>query len=177
MKKILIFASGNGSNFEAIAEFFKDDALKIELLHDIEHCTARERAVKLGIEAHFVPFQETCKFLMTTVQNPYDLYVLAGYMRILPPEALKFGTFINIHPSLLPKYKGLRPIERAYAAREKECGVTIHYVSEEVDSGEVIKQCATKILPHMSLDELKSEIHKIEHKIYPRVIKTLLELR
>ena len=171
-KKILIFASGNGSNFQAIVEQLKDEDVLFELLVDKENCFARERAKNLGIKCHYVPFKETVDFLKTA--GKYDLYVLAGYMRILPKEVLDFGTFINIHPSLLPKYKGVNAIGQAYSAGEKECGVSVHYVCEEVDSGDIIKQATLPILEGMSLEELETEVHKLEHLVYPEVIKNLL---
>lgn len=179
MKKVLVFASGNGSNFQAIVEYFKNkDAQKggdkrvvFELLVDKENCYACTRAENLGIKYHYVPFNETENFLKNA---DYSLYVLAGYMRILPAAVLNYGTFINIHPSLLPKYKGKNAIEQAYNEREKECGVSVHYVNEEVDSGEIIEQQAIEILPDISLEELEKMVHGVEHKIYPRVIEKVL---
>lgn len=175
MKKILIFASGSGSNFQAIVEHFKDKLSKynieFELLCNKKDAFVFERAKNLNIKSHFVPFAETKAFL---TDNKYDLYILAGYMRVLPQEVLDFGTFINIHPSLLPKFKGLNAIEQAYNADEKEAGVTVHYVNHLVDSGEILEQKSIEIREGMSLEELESEIHKIEHEIYPRVIEKLL---
>ena len=106
--------------------------------------------------------------------NKFDLYVLAGYMRILPQEVLNLGTFVNIHPSLLPKFKGKNAIKRAFLSGEKETGVSIHYVIKEVDSGEIIAQQKCKIEPFMTLFELEEKIHKMEHKLYPKVIEELL---
>ncbi|MDR1327365.1 MAG: phosphoribosylglycinamide formyltransferase, partial [Heliobacteriaceae bacterium] len=137
MKKILIFASGNGSNFQAIAEYLLPKGIEIELLTDKEGCYACKRAEKLGIKAHFVLFGQTLEFLK---DREYDLYVLAGYMRILPPQVLENRAFVNIHPSLLPKYKGMDAIKQAFDAGETECGVSVHYVTEEVDAGEIIEQ-------------------------------------
>lgn len=172
MKKVLVFASGNGSNFQAIIEYFKDKGMTFELLTDKENCYAIERAKNLGIKHYFVPFKQTEEFLKSVPK--YDLYVLAGYMRVLPKSVLDVGDFINIHPSLLPKFKGLDAIKQAYDAGESECGVSVHYVNEEVDSGEIIEQKTTKILPGMSLDELETAVHKIEHEMYPRVLEGIL---
>lgn len=175
MKKILIFASGSGSNFQAIVEHFQDKLSKynieFELLCNKKDAFVFERAKKLNVKSHFVPFSETKAFLES---KKYDLYILAGYMRVLPQEVLDFGTFINIHPSLLPKFKGLNAIEQAYNAGEKEAGVTVHYVNHLIDSGEILEQQSVEIKEGMSLEELESEIHKIEHEIYPRVIEKLL---
>lgn len=172
MKKILIFASGSGSNFEAIVKHFGGNcAYCFELLTDKENSGAIERAKRLGVKFHHVKFKNTFEFLLN---KKYDLYVLAGYMRILPEDVLKLGTFINIHPSLLPKFKGINAIEQAYNAGESKAGVSVHYVVGEVDSGEIIEQESVEIKSDMTLEELECEIHKIEHKIYPNVIERIL---
>jgi len=170
MKKILVFASGNGSNFQAIAEYLMPKGIEIELLTDKEDCYACQRAAKLGIKTHFVPFQQTEEFLKS---RKYDLYVLAGYMRILSPKVLENRTFINIHPSLLPKYKGMDAIKQAFAAGEAECGVSVHYVNEEVDSGEIIEQRRIKVCSN--LEETEAAVHRLEHEIYPQIVERLLE--
>jgi phosphoribosylamine--glycine ligase len=171
-KKVLVFASGNGSNFQAIVEYFKktDKEVYFELLTD-RPCFALERAKKLGVKTHLVPFKDTYNFLLNAPK--FDLYVLAGYMRILPCEVLDFGTFINIHPSLLPKFKGVDAIRKAYEAKEKESGVTVHYVTDELDSGKTIIQ--TKIdIEGMSFKKLEETIHKIEHQIYAPAVEKIL---
>lgn len=170
MKKILVFASGNGSNFEAIVKYFSSGAVIIELLCDKKDAYVFKRAKKLGIKSYFVKFEDTYDFLK---DKKYNLFVLAGYMRILPECVLKLGTFVNIHPSLLPKFKGKNAIERAFESREEITGVTIHYVNSEVDCGEIIVQETCKISDDMEM--LKRRIHSIEHKIYPKVIEGLLE--
>jgi phosphoribosylglycinamide formyltransferase-1 len=118
-----------------------------------------------------VPFYETYNFL---ANHPYDLIVLAGYMRILPPEVVKLDNIINIHPSLLPEYKGKDAIQRAYEAKEKIIGVTVHYVNENVDEGPIIEQVKVDVEENISLESLEEQIHSIEHKIYPMVIEHLL---
>ncbi len=172
MKKILIFASGEGTNFEAIVEYFKNKDVEIELLCNMEEAGVLKRAKKLNINAYLVRFSDTYEFLKG---KKYDLYVLAGYMRILPRGILEFGRFVNIHPSLLPQFKGTDAIKRAFASNVKETGVSIHYVEEEVDSGEVIAQQKFTIEPNMTLCDLEENIHKIEHNLYPKVIEGLLK--
>lgn len=171
MKKILIFASGNGSNFEAIVKYFLNKDLKIELLCNIDEAGVLKRAKNLNIKSHLVRFAQTYNFL---ADKKFDLYVLAGYMRILPRGILNFGTFINIHPSLLPQFKGADAIKRAFMSGVKETGVSVHYVSEEVDSGEIIAQQKCRIAPDMTLQDLENKIHQIEHCLYPKVIEGLL---
>ncbi len=171
-KKVLIFASGSGSNFEAIISYFRGDAsISFELLTDKENAGVIKRAERLKVKWHYVKFIETYDFLK---EREYDLYVLAGYMRILPERVLALGTFVNIHPSILPKYKGINSIERAFEARESKTGVSVHFVVPEVDSGEIIVQKIVEIKSKMTLEELETAVHKIEHEIYPPVIKNLL---
>ena len=171
MKKILVMASGNGSNFEAIVEYFKNKDVEIELLCNIEGANVINRAKRLNIKYYRVGFCDTYEFLK---EKKYDLYVLAGYMRILPHNILALGRFVNIHPSLLPQFKGIDAIKRAYLSSAKETGVTVHYVDDKVDSGEIITSEKCKIEPDMTLKDLEEKIHSIEHKLYPRVIEEIL---
>lgn len=174
LAKILIFASGNGSNFEAIINYFrKDNSFHFELLTDIKNAGVIERAKKLGVKWHYVSFKDTYDFLSAR-KGEFDLCVLAGYMRILPEKVLNLGKFINIHPSLLPKFKGMNAIEQAYVSGDKETGVTVHFVTSEVDSGEIIVQKTVNIADNMTLDALEAIIHKVEHEIYPAAIQRVL---
>lgn len=101
-----------------------------------------------------------------------DLVVLAGFMRILTDKFVSHysGRLINIHPSLLPKFKGLHTHQRAIEAGEAEHGCTVHFVCEELDAGAPILQAATEILPDDTPDALQQRIHKLEHKIYPLAV-------
>ncbi len=178
MIKIAIFASGNGSNFEAIIKYFKksnlvsENKIKFYCISDKKAAYVLTRAKKLNIQAFYVPFEKTYDFMK---KNKFNLAVLAGYMRILPEEVLNLSVFINLHPSLLPKYKGKNAIEQAFNAKEKETGVTVHYVTKEVDSGEIIEQKSVKIKEGMTLEELTYKIHKIEHKLLPKVIEKVIK--
>lgn len=196
-KKILIFASGNGSNFEAIVKHFNSKVfctqnkrkpgckrlVEIELVTDNKNAPVIERAKKLDIPYYYVKFEDLYDFLKPK-KDEYNLFVLAGYMRILPEKILKLGAwpgthgqkqnkFINIHPSLLPKFKGKNAIRQAFEANEEKTGATIHFVEKNVDSGKVIAQ---KSLPtgKKTLPVLEDAIHKIEHKLYPEIIENLL---
>lgn len=171
MKKVIVFGSGNGSNFEAIIKHFQDKAVEFICVSDKKDAYILERAKKFGIKFFYVPFKETYDFLKA---QKYDLIVLAGYMRILPSETVKLGGMINIHPSLLPNYKGKDVIKKAYEAGEKITGVTVHWVNEDVDSGPIIAQERVNIEAGMSLCKLEEEVHKVEHKLYPEVIEHLL---
>lgn len=171
MKSVLVFASGEGTNFEAIVEYFKGKEVKIELLCNVDGAGVIKRAKRLNINFYIIRFAQTFEFLKS---KKYDLYVLAGYMRILPQGILDFGKFVNIHPSLLPEFKGVDAIKRAFLSGKKETGVSVHYVNEEVDSGEIIAQQKCLIEPDMTLCDLEHKIHDIEHKLYPKVIEGLL---
>lgn len=171
MIKIAVFGSGNGSNFQAIAEYFQGRTLDFTCISDKKDAFILERAKNLGIKYLHVPFKETYDFLS---KNKFDLVVLAGYMRILPEDIVKSQNIINIHPSLLPSFKGKDVIEAAYNSGVKVTGVSVHYVNEEVDSGEIIAQIPVLIKDNMTLEELETEIHSIEHKLYPLVIDKLL---
>ena len=170
MIKIAILASGTGTNTKAIIDYFKHHDILIDVFSDKEDALALKKAREMGKKARFLAFEDNFDFFS---KNPYDLYVLAGYMRILPKEVLSLGTFINIHPSLLPAFKGKNAIKRAYDYGVKVSGVTIHYVSEEVDAGKIIAQQPINIDLDMSLMEFEEKIHKIEHFLYPLVIESL----
>ncbi len=174
MKHLVVLGSGNGSNFAAIVEFFQDkikyQKLRITCISDKSDSKILERAKNYGIDNYIIPFNQTYDFLKSLDS---DLFVLAGYMRIISHKILSLGTFINIHPSLLPSFKGMNAIKDAYNYGVKITGVTIHYVNEEVDSGEIIAQEALSI-GNMDINELTEAIHKIEHRIYPQVISRIL---
>ena len=170
-KKIAVMGSGEGTNFQAIAEYFKDKDVKIVCLSDNLNARILERAQKIGIENHYLPFEENAAYFGA---KDFDLIVLAGYMRILPPDVLDLGRFINLHPSLLPALKGKDAIQRAFLAGVKVSGVTVHWVTDELDGGKIIAQYPVLIENLMHFDEFEAEIHKIEHVLYPIVIEKLL---
>ncbi|MGX7111495.1 phosphoribosylglycinamide formyltransferase [Gemella cuniculi] len=184
MKRVAIFASGTGSNFEKIADSKKlKDKIKIELLV----CDKKDAAVIKKAEDRNIPTyvfsaknfstkEDYEKEILTKVQN-LDYIFLAGYMRIISPYFLKNykKTILNLHPSLLPKYKGKDAIKQAYNAGEKEIGISIHYVNEELDGGEIIAQKSFKVSKEDTLEEITEKVHKLEHELYPNVILKLVE--
>lgn len=171
-KHIAVMGSGEGTNFQAIAEYFKDKDVKITCLSDKLNAKILERAKNLGIENHYLPFEETAGYFGA---NSFDLIVLAGYMRILPDDVLELGRFINIHPSLLPAFKGKDAIQRAFLSGVKVSGVTVHRVTDELDGGKIIAQYPVLIDNAMHFDEFEAEIHQTEHILYPIVIDKLLK--
>lgn len=164
-------ASGEGTNFQAIAEYFSDKDVDITCISDVENSNVLNRAKKLNIRSFYVPFESNIEFLR---KNRFDLIALAGYMRILPQEVLELGKFINIHPSLLPAFKGKDAIKRSFLHGVKVGGVTVHHVEKEVDKGKIIAQLPILLDSTMHFDEYEKEIHKIEHFLYPKVIENIL---
>ncbi len=186
MKSIVILASGNGSNFEAIVrKIVKNNwPIKVKaLITDNPLAYAIKRARRLKVPTIILDYKsfkskkDYNKTLLEKLEDlKPDLIVLAGYMRILPPFIVERFRYriINIHPALLPAFPGLNAIERAYRAGCKITGITIHYVDEGVDTGPIIEQAALRIRKGESLEELERRIHRLEHKYYPEVIRRLL---
>lgn len=174
MKTLAIMGSGNGGNFEAIARYLKNRKdIKITCISDKKDAFILERAENLGIDHIHLPFKENEEYFS---KNKFDLIALAGYMRILPDSVLKvMGKVINIHPSILPSYKGKDAIGQAFSDGAKVTGVTIHEVDSSLDGGKKIAQYPVFITHGMHLDELEEEIHILEHKLYPIVVEKVLD--
>lgn len=175
MKTLAIMGSGNGSNFEAIAKYLQNrQDIKITCLSNVEDAFILERAQSLGIENKFLPVKDNEEYFS---KNKFDLVALAGYMKILPDKVLeKMGKVINIHPSLLPAFKGSKnAIKDAFLAGVKVSGVTVHWVTSDVDGGKIIAQYPVFINTDMHFDEFEHEVHTLEHKLYPVVIEKVLD--
>lgn len=180
MMEIAIFASNNGSNFEAIIQYFKhlkNKTLKKHNLHFVlvtnnKQAYAIRRAKRLKIKHFFVKHENLTDFLH---KNKFDLCVLSGYMRIVEKNSLATSTFINIHPSLLPNYKGKNAIKRIYKDKSyNSSGISIHYVNEFVDDGKIIFQKKVKFDTNTSYSQYEKKIHSVEHKMYPKIIEKIL---
>lgn len=185
MKRIAIFASGSGSNFQAIAEACARGELTAETavcVCDKPGAFVVERATRLGIPVivasprDFADKAAFETFLGEKLRElDIDLICLAGYMRLIGPSLLEMygGRIINIHPSLLPAFKGAHAIRDAFEYGVKVFGVTIHYVDETLDGGRIIAQEA---FPYTGdeIEELETRIHRVEHSLYPRTIQSLL---
>lgn len=186
MKNICVFASGSGTNFEAIVEACENKTIKnvcVKLLIvDRAKAYVIERAKKHNIPYVYVNIKkfasrEEYDEHIVNVLKEYDidLICLAGYMKIISDVLLNAypNKIINIHPALLPSFKGAHGIEDAFNYGCKVFGVTIHYVSTELDSGLIISQRAFEYYGD-NLDELESKIHEVEHVLYPETINKLL---
>ena len=165
-----IMCSGNGTNFENIVRSVTEHEVVL-MIHNTKKCGAAKRAAKFGIPHVRVAHKDEDKMIeMFKVWN-VDLIILAGYMRVLKNPSKFPCPIINVHPSLLPKYKGLNAVEQAMEAGEIETGCTVHYVNEELDGGEIIMQGEVAILPEDNIKSLTKAIQRKEYAILPLAIE------
>ena len=182
-KNIAVFISGRGSNLKSIIRY----SLKKKIIYKVKVIISNKRnaqgllfAKKRKIKNYCINFTKSKRLgnivLNILKKNNIKLVCLAGFMKILPAYFIKNykGKIINIHPSLLPKYKGLNTHTRAIKNNEEFSGCTVHYVNSLLDSGKIIIQKKTRITKKDTANSLKQKILKIEHKIYPRTINKVL---
>ncbi len=188
-KRIAVFASGFGSNLQALIDYNNKHGLNGDIVlvfSNNKDAFALVRAKKNNIKAVFMdPTRYSSrekydsKIIEMLEEEKIDLVVLAGYMLLLSQEFVrKFkNKILNIHPALLPSFKGTHGIKDAYRYGVKVTGVTVHFVDEDLDRGPIILQEAVDIDPDDSVEELEGKIHKVEHKIYPEAVKYFCEDR
>ena len=165
-----VMCSGNGTNFENILRTCNKDEVVI-MIHNKKKCGAIKRAEKFGVPHCYVNAKDEEKMIELFKVWRVDLIVLAGYMRIIKnPDAFP-APMINVHPSLLPKYKGLHAVEQAMESGDEETGCTVHYVNEELDGGEIILQGKVPILPDDDVESLTKAIQRMEYGILPAAIE------
>ena len=180
--KLGIMASGNGSNFEAIAQAIEDGQINAQiqvLIYNNPSAKAAVRAANRGVEAvllnhrDYKSRQAFDKQIVQTLQQ-YDVewVIMAGWMRVITPVLIDAfpDKIINIHPSLLPSFKGINAVEQALQAGVKIAGCTVHLVSLEVDSGPILIQAAVPVLPDDTAETLHARIQVQEHRILPQAI-------
>ena len=167
-----IMCSGNGTNFENIVRTCKEDEVVL-MIHNKKNCGAKKRAEKLGIPHCHIKSADEDQIIQLFQAWRVDLIVLAGWMRIVSPKLIAAfpNRIINLHPSMLPKYKGLHAIEQALNSGDEITGVSVHYVNEELDGGEVIIQEEVPILPEDSIESLTKVIQRKEYELLPRAIE------
>ena len=168
-KRIGVMCSGKGTNFENIVLTCNKHEVVL-MIHDKKECGALKRAAKYGIP--HIRIKHTNEQQMIDMFRAWnvDLIVLAGYMRILKRPSDFHCPIINGHPSLLPKYKGLHAVEQALDSNDTVTGCSVHYVNEELDGGEIIKQAEVPIMPDDTVDTLTRRIQLMEYAILPKVI-------
>ncbi|MGP7819425.1 phosphoribosylglycinamide formyltransferase [Niallia sp. 01092] len=189
MKNIAIFASGSGSNFQAIVDAVESKEIQANislLVCDKPGAYVLERAEKHQIPSYVFSakeFQSKAEYeqeiLKELKAKKVELIILAGYMRLIGDTLLQAypQKIINIHPSLLPLFPGKDAIGQALEAGVEKTGITVHYVDEGMDTGPAIAQQEVMVEENETNESLQTKIHALEHKLYPQVIKTLLETK
>ena len=190
MKKIAVLLSGRGSNFRAIYSAIKDGVIQnaeiAVVVSDKKDAKGLLFAKESGLNAIFVDpkdFKDRVSYDLHIVEilkkNGVDLVCLAGFMRIITPEFVTAfeNKIINIHPSLLPSFPGLHAQRQALEYGVKVTGCTVHFVDSKVDHGPIIFQEAVPVMDEDTEESLSERILKYEHKIYPEVVKLLVEGR
>lgn len=182
-----ILVSGGGSNLQSLIDASQAPDYPAEIVTVIanrEEAYGLERARKHGISAHFIdhkayPDRESFERRLIEVLEEADCEIvcLAGFMRILTPVFIEHwqGRLLNIHPSLLPKYRGLHTHQRALDAGETEAGCTVHLATAELDDGPILEQARVPIEPGDTAETLAARVLKQEHLIYPKALRSLSE--
>ena len=181
---ISIFISGRGSNLLSLIKYSKIKKSKIKInlvISNNKFSKGLEFAKKNKIKYHVINYskkkQAELKILRYLIKNKVDLICLAGFMKILSSDFIKKfrKPIFNIHPSLLPKYKGLNTHRRAIQNKDKFSGATVHLVTPKLDSGKIILQKKVRISKADTEQTLAKKVLKIEHKLYPAAIEKFLK--
>lgn len=201
---LAILFSGNGSNLENIYKKMQNSCVTVNTkLKETDNnlCESNEivmlnfalaisskdsafgitRCKNIGLKCEVVDYKQNKanfipKIITLLEKNHIDLVILAGFMRILPPEFNAKFCAINIHPSILPLFKGANGIEESYQSDMKIAGVSVHFVSDELDSGALIAQDIIYKIEGESLEAFKLRIHALEHEIYPKAIEKAVQI-
>ncbi|NJX13896.1 phosphoribosylglycinamide formyltransferase [Tamlana crocina] len=186
MKRIVIFASGSGTNAENLIKFFQnsDNASVIQILTNNPHAKVLDRAKKLNVSAlsfNRVELSKTDDVLNILRASKPDLIVLAGFLWKFPEFILNEfpNKVINVHPALLPKFGGkgmygMHVHKAVVENKETETGITIHYVNENYDEGAIIFQAKCEVTPADTADDVAAKIHKLEMEHFPKVVDEIL---
>jgi phosphoribosylglycinamide formyltransferase-1 len=185
-KKIVVLASGNGTNAERIITFFRENGLAEVTLVITNNPKAGilERCKRLGVKSKIASREDfyTCNQVLEWLKNEQpDLIVLAGFLWLIPAEIIRAfrDRIINIHPALLPAYGGKGMYghhvhEAVIAAKEEKSGITIHFINEKYDQGDILFQADTLITPDDTPESLAEKIHQLEYQYFPEIIESLL---
>ncbi|MDY6436675.1 MAG: phosphoribosylglycinamide formyltransferase [Bacteroidales bacterium] len=185
MKRLAVFVSGGGTNLQRIADYFAPNP-NVEIVCVVSNnkgAFANQRAKNLGIPLLVVEkeYYNSEMFIKRLISLDIDLIVLAGFLWLIPQGLIEAfpNKIINIHPALLPKYGGKgfyghHVHEAVVAAHEKESGITVHYVNERYDSGDIIFQAKVALSPTDTPDDVAAKIHVLEQENFPLVIEGLL---
>ncbi len=179
--RVAVFASGSGSNFESLVLKQKNYEVVL-LITDKADAYALERAKKLGVKSisfSVKDFENKEKYETAIVkklrEENIEFIALAGYMRIIGKTLLHDyeGKMINVHPALLPDFKGKDAILQAIAEEVNRMGATVHYVDSGIDTGEIILQKSFSVDDDDSLEKITENMHKIEHEIFPKALNDI----
>lgn len=187
--KIGVLLSGNGTNLQAIIDAIADDALPVEIVHVISsrpdaYGIERARAARIGVTAlnrdvYADPAAADARIVEEMRAAGAEYLVMAGYMRKVTPVVLDAfpDRVLNLHPALLPSFKGAHAIQDAFDAGVKVTGVTVHLANEDYDKGPIVAQRAVSVQEGWSVEDLEEAIHAVEHVLYPEVLRVIAEGR
>ena len=187
MRNIAIFASGSGTNTEnIISHFLSSDKVSVSSVYcNSQTAAVLGKAEKYGIRTHVFSKAELSVpglILSTLKEEETDLIVLAGFMLLLPEEITEAYRYriLNVHPSLIPKYcgKGMyggHVHQAVVDAGEKESGITIHFVDDKYDEGDIILQARCRLSPQDSAEDVAAKVHALEYRYYPQVIEQIID--
>lgn len=185
--RLAVFASGTGTNFQALNDAILQRGLNTEIVRlivDKSTAGALNLAKLFGIPATAIKYSnyetktEAEQVIINQLKtDQVDGILLAGYMRILTPKLIDAysGKIINLHPAMLPNFPGRHSILDAFEAGVSETGVTVHFVDNGIDTGEIIAQEAVPILINDTIDILETRIHNVEHVLYPNTLAKLID--
>ncbi len=187
--RLVVLISGRGSNLKAIYEstqtgLLHQRATVAAVIADRQGAAGLAWARQTGLTVHCIEFKNFSdrrafdqSLISATDRYDPDLVILAGFMRILSEPFVKHfeGRLLNIHPSLLPAFPGLKTHERALKAGVTEHGATVHWVNAELDAGQIIRQARVPVLSHDTVDSLAERVLQAEHQLYPRAILDVLD--
>jgi phosphoribosylglycinamide formyltransferase-1 len=184
VRKIALFASGSGSNAQNIIEYFSENELVMidSIWTNNPEAYVLDRAEKFNIDSFIFTkeeFRNTNFVLETLKKRNIDLVVLAGFLWLIPLNLIQNFKIINIHPALLPKYGGkgmygMNVHKAVVENKDTESGISIHFVNEKYDEGEIILQARCPVLPSDSPEDVAVKVHQLEYKHFPRVIEKVL---
>ncbi|KAF0236741.1 MAG: phosphoribosylglycinamide [Prolixibacteraceae bacterium] len=184
VKKIAIFASGSGTNAQNIIEYFSDNERVIvdSLWTNNPNAYALERAKMLGAETFVFTRDDlvnTPKLVEELKKRNVNLIVLAGFLWLMPLNLIQNFKVINIHPALLPKYGGkgmygMKVHQAVVENKENESGISVHFVTEKYDEGEIVFQAKCEVFPSDTPEDVAIKVHELEYKYFPEVIEKVL---
>ena len=187
--KIGVLLSGSGTNLQAIIDAAANDGLPVDIVQVVSSrpdAYGIERARKAGIpvtvlnrDVYADPVEADKRIAETLRYAHAEYVVMAGYMRKVTPVLLDAfpDRVLNLHPALLPSFKGAHAIQDAFDAGVKVTGITVHFANEDYDKGPIVAQRAVEVREDDTLDDLEARIHEVEHVLYPEVLRLVAEGR